>query len=334
MAIPTPSQLPYVNLTELKSYLSISDTDTSQDFFLASLTRQVQRFIDRYTGRTFGWGDQNTNVGGLYDSTNIDYSNTDNIGINAPPTIVGNLLTLNTQGPIPWTAGENVSLFAMQNLAYNGVWAIETVNNPTQIVVNVGVSTGALGLSALQAITNNPVGAANGYVGNYVTNYKYRSQEQYDGLVGKTIYLRNMDIRSIDTLFIGLRNIANPVLLDHTQYVWRDDGRIILGGAYFNSWDSAVYSEANDNSFYGTIAAGYQTITVSYWYGYVGVPEDIKLAALDVCTALYTLRKSLGIQSEKVGDYDVRYDLTIRKALATQPDSLDILNRMRRRRIG
>ena len=319
------AQTPYIDLGTLKAYLNIADSDSTQDVFLTNVIPQVTSFIDRYTHRTFGWGDSG-------DAAGIDYSNTDNIGVNST-SLNGTLLTLNTMGPVPWAVGQNVSLFAMQNTAWNGVWAVTAVNNPAQIVVDVSASKGTLGLSAVQSITNNGGLNANGYVGNFVVNYSYKSQQQFDGLVGKQIYLRDMDIRSIDTLYIGLRNVASPVLLDHTQYVWRNDGRIILGGAYFNSYDSGVYAEANDNSFYGTVAAGYQTITVSYWHGVTGVPGDLALAALDLCTAANVLRKYLGQQAEKIGDYDVRYDLTFRQTLATQPDSLNTLNRYRRRHI-
>jgi hypothetical protein len=332
MALPSPSQLPYTNLTDLKAYLNIASTDTSQDLFLSNLTKNVQGFIDRYTGRTFGWGDQ-SDSGGLFDSDTVDYSNSDNIGI-VSVNLSGSLLTVNTQGPAPWTVGENVSLYAMKNPAQNGVWKVNTINNAAQIVVDLSASMGTLGLSYLQTITNNPGGSANGFIGNAVSNYKYKMQDQYDGLVGKTIYLRNMDIRSIDTLYIGLRNVAQPVLLDHTQYVWRNDGRIILGGAYFNSYDSGIYASGNDNAFYGTVAAGYQTITASYWYGYTGVPDDIEMAMLDLCAAMYTMRKALGVMQERIGDYEIRYDINLRKALKQQPDTLNILNLMRRRHIS
>jgi hypothetical protein len=123
-------------------------------------------------------------------------------------------------------------------------------------------------------------------------------------------------------------------LLDHTQYVWRDDGRVILGGSYFNSYDSDEYSgDGGDNSFYGSIAAGFQTITVSYYCGYVGVPPEISLAAADLTMAYYVLRKGLGLQEERVGDWQTRYDISFRKALMTQPDSLNTLNMFKKRHI-
>lgn len=315
-------QKPYIDLDVLKAYLNIAQSNTTNDVFLANLIPTVQGFIDRYTHRTFGWGDTG-------DNSFIDYSNTDNIGV-ISTSISGNLLTVNTMGPVPWVVGQNVSLYVMSNTAWNGVWAVSQVVNPAQIVVDISVSKGTLSLSDLAAIANNGGLNANGYIGNYVQNYRYLSQESHDGLVGKTIYLRNMDIRSIDSLYIGLRNIAQPALLDHTQYVWRDDGRVILGGAYFNSYDSGIYADANDNAFYGTVAAGYQTITISYWYGYIGIPPELNLAALDICAAMYILRKSLGLQQERVGDYEIRYDIAFRKALLDQPDSLNVLNIMRR----
>lgn len=320
-------QIPYIDLGTLKAYLNISNNDTSKDAFLTFLIPQVQGFIENYTLRTFGWGDTG-------DNSNIDYSNTDNIGVLSytQETVDDtNYITITTMGPAPWIVGQNVSLFGFQDSDLSGVFQVTAVPNAITFTINVSVQTGTLSLSDIENEFNPDLGTNYaGYIGNAVKNYRYISQEQHDGLVGKTIYLFNMDIRSVDTLFIGLRNIAQPVLLNHTQYVHRDDGRIILGGAYFNSYDSAVYAQANDNSFYGTVAAGYQTITVSYWCGYIGVPPEIQLAALDLCAAMYILRRSLGIQREQAGDYTVMYDLTLRKALQTQPDSLNTLNRYRR----
>lgn len=313
---------PYVALSDLKAYLNIADSDDTQDTFLANAAQYVQGFIDRYTGRTFGWGDAG-------DNQYIDYSNSDNIGI-VTSSLVGSLLTLNTMGPVPWVVGQLVSVFNTGTNAYNGVWAVTTVVAPTTIVVDIGASKGTLSPSNQAQYTNMPAPNFAGYVGNYVQNYRYISQDSYDGFAGKTLYLRNMDIRSIDTLYIGARNVAQPTLLDHTQYVWRDDGRLILGGSFFNTVNSSLYDSSNDSSFYGTVASGYQTITISYWIGYIGVPFEIQQAALDMCAALYVFRKSLGVQEEKIGDYQVRYDMTLRKQMATQPDTLNSLNIFKR----
>lgn len=322
-------QTPYVNLTALKAQLKISSTDTTDDVWLTQTSQYVQGFIDRYTGRTFGWGDPG-------DNSNIDYSNSDNIGVltlslsgtlNTP----GALLTVTTMGPVPWVVGQSVSLFNTNpNKIYDGVWKVSSVTSPTTIVLDVSAQSGTLGPSDNSINTNLPAPNFSGYIGNYVQNYKYASQEQYDGFAGKIFYLRNMDIRSIDTLYVGLRNVAQPVLLDHTQYVWRDDGRVILGGSYFNTVVSGMYDPSQDSSFYGTVASGFQTITVSYWVGYIGVPFEITLAALDLATALYAYRKSLGLKREQMGDYSIEYDITLRKQLAVQPDTLNMLNIMRR----
>jgi hypothetical protein len=317
------AQTPYADLSTLKGYLNIAGSDSTQDSILTVLLNSTQRFVETYTHRQFGWGDTG-------DSDEIDYSNSDNVALSSF-TVAGTLLTANLMGAAPWVVGQNVSLFGFANSAYNGVFKVHQVVSPVQLVIDISVQTGTLSPSDTDA--QQYIVAANypGYMGNAVVNYAYRQQEQFDGLVGKMIYLRAMDIRSVDTLYIGLRNIAQPVLLNHTQYVWRDDGRIILGGAYFNSYNSSVYAEANDNAFYGTVAAGYQTIMVSYWYGYVGVPYDIQLAVLDICAGMYILRKSIGLQEEQVGDWTTRFDHNYRKLLATQPDSLNTLNIWRRR---
>lgn len=307
----------YTDLSTLKSYLNIADSDTTQDKYLTVLIPGVQRFIDTYTRRQFGWGD-------FGDSADIDYSNSDNIAI-TDYTVNGSLLTLTAMGPVPWVVGQTVSVFGFQNASYNGVFKVTAVVSPLKLTVDTSVSYGTLSVTN----TNASVGGGltwKGYVGNYVQNYFYRSQYQFDGLVGKTIYTPDMDIRSVDTLYIGLRNIAQPVLLDHTQYVWRDDGRIILGGAYFNSYDSAMYAYDSDNSFYGTVAAGYQTVTVSYWCGYIGVPADIQLAMLDLTSTMYNIRRAGGLHMEKSIDYQVQFDINLRKQLENHPDVMGALN--------
>lgn len=307
----------YTNLSTLKSYLRIADTDGSQDQYLTVLIPGVQRFIDTYTRRQFGWGDAG-------DSASIDYSNSDNIAV-ISYTISGPLITVTTMGAMPFKKGQLISSFGFNIPAYNGVFEVTTVNSVNQLTYDTSVSKGTLSPTntvALPAGDNTYLG----YVGNFVQNYFYRSQYQFDGLVGKTIYMPDMDIRSIDTLYIGLRNIAQPVLLDHTQYVWRDDGRVILGGAYFNSYDSAVYAYDSDNSFYGTVAAGYQTVMVSYWFGYIGVPADIQLATLDICALMYNVRRAGGLHMERSGDYQVQFDISLRKQIKDRPDLLGILN--------
>jgi hypothetical protein len=307
----------YTDLSTLKSYLNIADSDTAQDQYLTVLIPGVQRFIDTYTRRQFGWGDAG-------DSATIDYSNSDNVAV-INYTVNGSLVTITTMGAMPFKVGQNISCFGFNVSAYNGVFAITSVVGPTQLTFDSSVSKGTLSPTNTQAL---PAGGNTyqGYVGNFVQNYFYRSQVQFDGLVGKTIYLGDMDIRSIDTLYIGLRNIAQPVLLDHTQYVWRDDGRIILGGAYFNSYDSSAYSSDDDSSFYGTVAAGYQTVMVSYWFGYIGVPADIQLAMLDLCATMNNIRRAGGLHMEKSIDYQVQFDITLRKQIKNSPDVMGILD--------
>jgi hypothetical protein len=308
------SQTNYATLNQLKDQLKINNADTSQDTYLTSLVTRCMDFIDEYTGRSFGWGDTGDAVG-------IDYSNSQNIAV-ISAIMSGNNCTIKLGGPIPWVVGSSVVLAGFTPTALNGTYtvtAVDSVNNT--ITVNIGSNPGN--------------GTIMGSVQSNVVNYKKILQEQHDGLVGKTIYLRNGDIRAVSELWVGLRNTANgPVKLDATQYVWRDDGRIILGGAFFNSYDSQMFSSGgNDNAFYGSVAAGYQTILVSYFFGYIGVPAKIELACLDLCQTAYQMRQQLGLKMEQVGDYRAMYDETFRGALATQPDTLNVLNQMRRRRV-
>jgi hypothetical protein len=229
-----PTQQPYVTYQEVRAYLGI--VDSSEDIYIKLLIPKVMAFIDRYTKRTFGWGDP-----------------TDN-------TITS---------------------------AYNDITTQE--------------------------------GKLNG--------------ELYDGYAGKLLYLYNTDIASIDELKLGISTMNSWTVLNSAEYVWRDDGRIVLGGNYFNSYDSNAWS-GDSPSFFGTIASGYQTISVKYHYGVYGVPPEIALACLDICLSLYTLRKNLGVKREKVGDMEVDFQTNVRAALHSNPDCLGVLNVYKKRNVG
>lgn len=304
------AQIPYTNVMSLKTYLKITSTDTSNDGFLTMISSQVTAFIENYTGRTFGWGD----VG---DSVDTDYSNTGNLGITSA-TISGTLCTFTFYAGAPFVVGAQVIVSGFVPTQINGTWTVSAVSaDTTRVTVDLGVG----------GVTN---AATIGRVTADVINYKFQQQEAYDGLVGSTFYLQNMDIRSIDAIWIGSRNIYPPVLLNPQQYVWHNDGRIILGGAYFNSVNSNNYGGGETSSFYGTIASGYQTITVSYHYGVKGVPGDIALAAEDIASAMYRLRSSQGISSEQAGDYRIAYNPMLRTLMKQSPDTLGILDSYRR----
>lgn len=305
------SQTPYTTTTSLKNYLKIASTDSSNDSFLTMIIPQIASFIDSYTGRTFGWGDSG-------DTAFIDYSNTTALSVSSA-TVVGNIVTYTFTAPTPFKATQSIKVSGFTPTALNGTWVVQAVNSDlTQIQVNLGFS-GVLNATIIGEVSPN------------VSNYAFKQQQEYDGVVGNTFYLRDMDIRQIDAMWIGSRNIYPPVLLDPNQYIWRDDGRVILGGAYFNSYNSSDYTGADSGGdFSSTTAAGYQTIMVSYHYGFVGVPGDITLAANDIVSAIHRLRLSQGVHSEQAGDYRITYDDTLRHALAECPDTLGTLSRYRK----
>lgn len=218
------AQQPYTTFQELKPYLKI--TDSSEDAYLKLLIPKVMGFIDRYTHRTFGWGNPND---------------------------------------------------------------ITDLTNFKDVTTEQGCSTG----------------------------------EAYDGLSGKTIYLNRCDIASVEEVRLGAFNIDNYTILQVGNYIWRDDGRIILGGNFFSAG-------TEDSNFFNNLATGYQSVKVKYHYGYYGVPEEVSLACLEICAALYTLRKSLGVKQERIGDWQVDYQTSIRSQLKNQPDTLGILNTLRK----
>lgn len=216
----------YVTQADVKAYLGIPDSITTHDAFIQLIIPKTMAYIDKYTNRTFGWGDPNA--------------------------------------PSDLTNYKNV------------------IDDPY---------------------------TANG--------------EIHDGLYGSKIYLRNTDIVGVDEVKVGNPTVGTPTVLDASQYLWRFDGRLILGGNWFDS--TGFPTGGNNESFYGLVGGGYQTITVKYHYGYFGVPEDIALACLDLCQSMYVARKAQGLDMERLGDYMVRYDITLRAQLAKQPDTLNVL---------
>lgn len=304
------AQLPYTTTTALKNYLKVATSDTSNDGFLTLIIPQVAAFIDRYTGRTFGWGDTG-------DSTQIDYSNASGLGV-VSATVSGQNATFKLFSPSPFAVGSIILVSGFTPTALNGTWTVTAVSpDLTQVTVNIGIG-GVQNATIQGTIATSP------------SNFKFMQQEEYDGGVGHTIYLMNMDIRSVDSVWVGTRNIYPPTLLDPNQYVWRNDGRLILGGNYFNTYNSSDYTGGDNAGFTGVASSGLQTISVSYHYGYIGVPPEISLACEDIISAMFRLRTSQGIKMEMAGDYRVQYNETLRAALKMCPDTLGILDLWRR----
>lgn len=216
----------YVTQADVKAYLGIPDSTTTHDAFIQLIIPKAMAYIDKYTNRSFGWGDP---------------------------------------------------------------------NNPSSV-------------TNYKSVTDEPYTA---------------DGEVHDGLYGTKIYLRNTDIVSVDEVKVGNPTVGTPTTLDPSQYIWRADGRLILGGNWFDS--TGFPTGGNNESFYGLVGGGYQTITVKYHYGYFGVPEEIALACLDLCQSIFVARKSQGLFRERLGDYDIQYDVNFRAALAKQPDTLNVL---------
>lgn len=215
----------YITQEDIKAYLGIADDTTTYDKFFQLMIPKVMAYIDKYTGRTWGWGG----------------------------------------------------------------------DDPTD-----------------------------------KTNYKsildaYPNGEVYDGDITDTIWLNNTDIFAVDEVKVGNPNLGDPTVLTSQQYLWRNDGRLMLGGNYF---ESSIYRHGGDvtDPFYGGAVVGNQVIAVKYWYGVAGVPDDIAMACLDILQGVFIGRKAQGIGSERIGEYEIRYDTQFRAALGKAPDTLRILD--------
>lgn len=150
--------------------------------------------------------------------------------------------------------------------------------------------------------------------------------EVHDSRAANVCYLDNMDIQSIQTFQIG--NVTGGFsVLAPSSFLWKKNGRIVIGGVAFGN---SFYS----SSLYPSLSAGYQTIQVSYTFGYIGVPLEITQATVDIASQLYALSKAFGVRGEKIGEYQIQYDINYLAQLENRPDILGTLKAWRRPIIG
>ena len=152
------------------------------------------------------------------------------------------------------------------------------------------------------------------------------TNEIHDSRAANICYVDNMDIKSIQSFQIGNVN-GTFQTLSPTTYLWKPTGRIVIGGVAFGN---SFYS----SSIYPSLSAGYQTIQISYTYGYPTVPRQIEQATVDIVCQLFQLSKAFGVRGEKIGEYQIQYDTNYLAQLESRPDILGTLKAWRRPIIG
>jgi uncharacterized phiE125 gp8 family phage protein len=109
-----------------------------------------------------------------------------------------------------------------------------------------------------------------------------------------TIWLNNMDVVSIEAIRVGLPNQGTPQALASDAYWFNKYGRVNLAVLNMDRYPSRYW---------------YDLVAVDYTFGVTTVPDDLKLAALQLAAQYY---KYIGsgnqvITSAGVGTYRVSY---------------------------
>lgn len=133
---------------------------------------------------------------------------------------------------------------------------------------------------------------------------------------GGTVLLRQTDVRTLTSLKY------NDTAMDTAAYKWNAAGEINLPA--YSSWDIN----------WGTSRHGHNNaLKITYTYGMVEVPLDVKLAALEIASTVYARRQGQGQKvAERIGDYSVQY-ADAAKAAGQLPDQLGILDSYRFKRV-
>lgn len=150
-------------------------------------------------------------------------------------------------------------------------------------------------------LASQVVSAVNGYIENIthrVWGETLTITETYD--FGKTLWLRQMDIQSIESIKFGWPN-ADRVTATEDSYYFNRFGRVTL------LWEQIMGIDVQ-SVFYNDF------IEVTYTYGVEHVPADLKEAALGVALGFYNWAQADGkeVVSSSVGSYRVEYSGAVR----------------------
>ena len=154
----------------------------------------------------------------------------------------------------------------------------------------------SMGSTAIDpGIAQQVVDGVNGWIEDY-TNRCFGETKQitetYD--YAKTLYLRHMDVVSVDQIDVGYPGQSHQTL-DATGYFSNRLGRVTM------LWASRGFS--------GPSMAYNDWMSVTYTYGVLNVPDDLKMAALNIAGNFYNFvtNGQHDVSAFSVGSYHVEY---------------------------
>lgn len=139
------------------------------------------------------------------------------------------------------------------------------------------------------------VDAVNAYIENRTGRcwgeVKTVTDEVHD--IRSTTYLRKMDVTGVTTVKYGRG--TGQVTAPADNYVWNASGRV-------NAYLPIAYTASSPRAYI-------DGLTVTYTYGVMEVPDDLKLAALSLAADSYNHAASeqKDVKSTSVGSYSVTY---------------------------
>lgn len=116
--------------------------------------------------------------------------------------------------------------------------------------------------------------------------------ERYDW--GKTLWLRHQDVTAVTSIKVGYPGQVQTTL-DPTGYFFNRYGRVTL------FWQRAA--SYNRSSYYNDY------VEVTYTYGVLAVPDDLKMAVLGIAASFYNwvVNGNRDVSAVSVGSYQIQY---------------------------
>lgn len=184
--------------------------------------------------------------------------------------------------------------------------------------MDISTPTGAK-LAAMEAIIDSITEFIENYIGRRVKKTTY-TQEMYDTENGQTLNLNNFPVDEDSTFLLERR----------TSSLNEDDWEPVDSEYYHVEYDAGIILCASGIEFDRTIRGYRVTYTAGYDFDnsstYLSDTEagDLELAMWQLLEAIWNKRKGgSGIESEKIGDYSVKYT----KYLMENPDTKAILDK-------
>ena len=161
------------------------------------------------------------------------------------------------------------------------------------------------GKTLVSSISTQVVAAVNSWIDIYthrawgVGSTPISVTERYDWK--SPLWLRHMDVIAVQTVKLGYPNVAQQTIASNGYFV-NPEGRLTM---YF-SYSSSISVRNND------------LLEVTYTYGVLAVPDDLKLAALGIAATMYNYAKAgnQNIVASSVGSYRVQYAGSVRSGSA------------------